>query len=167
MSPFEHGQFTFVIDAPIFVAREFMRHRTFSYNEVSGRYSELKPVFYLPGEARPLVQEGKVGNYEFSNGDDDQYIQTQLAHHTAASNAWTIYERLIEKGIAREVARNVLPVSLYTRFYATVNPRNLMAFLDLRLDPQALYEIREVASKMQRIFASTMPYTHSAWKSVL
>ena len=163
MSPFEHGQFTFVIDAPIFVAREFMRHRTFSYNEVSGRYSQLDPVFYLPGEDRPLVQAGKVGDYTFNDGDEDQYIEVQVSHHEAASNAWTLYEWMTGEGIAREVARNVLPVSTFTRWFATVNPRNLMAFLDLRTDPQALHEIREVAEAMRVIFAEHMPLTHAAW----
>lgn len=165
MSPFEHGSFTFFIDCPIFVAREFHRHRTFSYNEVSARYTELSPKFYVPSEERPLVQEGKVGSYTFVAGSEEQKQKVSKAVRTVYGLAWLSYRVMKKMGVANEVARIVLPVGIYTQFYATVNPRNLMHFLELRNDEQALYEIREVAMQMERIFAEAMPLTYDAYKA--
>ncbi len=165
MSPFEHGSFTFFIDTPIFVAREFMRHRTMSFNEVSGRYTTLNNRFYVPPAERPLIQTGKVGAYVFESGSNEQYAlaRTHLERH--AEDAWKRYEAMMQNGIAREVARNVLPVNTMTQFYATVNPRNLMQFLGLRDDRHALWEIREVAVQMDAIFKDAMPLTHKAYRA--
>lgn len=165
MSPFEHGQMTFFIEVPIFVAREWMRHRTWSYNEWSGRYAELEPHFYVPSEARPLVQHGKVGEYTFVEGTADQHDYMTTATQQAYENAWGAYQNMLSAGIAKEVARNVLPVGIYTKFYATVNPRNLMAFLSLRTDPTALEEIRVAAEAVELIFKDLMPLTHAAYSS--
>jgi thymidylate synthase (FAD) len=164
MSPFEHGSFTFFIDTPIFVAREFMRHRTFSYNETSGRYKKLEPRFYLIDSERPVVQQGKVGAYRFDGGTDEQYGYTFASTTQAYQNSWGAYENMLKAGIAREVARNVLPVGTMTQFYATANPRNIMQFLLLRNDDNALYEIREVAKAIEEHFAKAMPYTYEAYK---
>lgn len=163
MSPFEHGSFTFIVKTPIFVAREFMRHRTFSYNELSGRYTELPQNFYMPTEDRPVRQTGKVGSYSFEPGTYDQYAAIRGMERTY-QECWDKYQSMLNLGIAREVARNVLPVGIYTSFFATCNPRNLMQFLDLRLDPQAQYEIRQVAGQMETHFAETMPLTYRAWR---
>lgn len=163
MSPFEHGSFTFFVDTPIFVAREFMRHRTGSYNEVSGRYTELKPRFYVAAEDRPLVQQGKVGNYYFVPGTKSQYDYLSTMSRQAYENAWGAYQNMLNAGVAREVARDVLPVGIMTQFYVTMSPRNLMQFLTLRNAPNALYEIREVAVKMENIFAEAMPFTYEAY----
>lgn len=164
MSPFEHGSFTFKIDTPIFVAREFMRHRTWSYNETSGRYKELSPRFYLVDSDRPLAQKGKVGAYRFDAGTPEQYgtvfAQTQISY----SHAWRSYQEMLAAGVAKEVARNVLPVGTMTQFYATANPRNVMQFLLLRNDPNALHEIREVAVEIENLFAEAMPLTYEAFK---
>lgn len=163
MSPFEHGHFTFKIDAPIFVVREFHRHRTASYNEVSGRYTEMKPRFYCADVAR--VQKGKMGNYYFEEGTSEQtaiYLQTKRA---SAEHEWEVYHARIEAGIAKEQAREELPLSLMTQFYVTMNPRNLMQFLTLRNDKHALKEIRDVAVKMEQIFAQEMPLTYMAYKT--
>lgn len=164
-SPFEHGQFTFVVEAPIFVAREFMRHRTFSYNEISGRYTVLPHRYYLPATDRPLVQSGKVGAYTFGPGTPEQVSLVEQTVRESTRAAHTAYAALLEAGIAREVARDVLPVSTMTTFWATANPRNLMHFLGLRSAPDALHEIRQVAGAMERIFAETMPLTHRAWRA--
>src|SRR6478735_1600757 len=164
MSPFEHGDFTFFIDCPIFVAREFMRHRTFRFNEVSGRYKELEPKFYLPSEARPLVQTGKVGAYTFEEGSNKQKRKVQKWHKRVYRIAWFGYKAMTKCGVANEVARNILPVGTYTQFYASVNPRNLMHFISLRSDPTALEEIRVVAEAMELILASEMPLTHAAFR---
>lgn len=164
-SPFEHGQFTFIVNTPIFVAREFMRHRTFSYNEVSGRYTVLDRAYYLPSASRPMLQDGKVGSYTFTPAPAElsaTVIDTIRQSTLAADQA---YRRLLDLGVAREVARDVLPVNTMTTFWATVNPLNLMRFLDLRTADDALYEIREVADQMEACFAKAMPITHAAWKA--
>lgn len=161
MSPFEHGHFTFKVDVPLFVAREFMRHRTASYNEVSGRYTEMKPRFYAGDAAR--VQEGKPGAYYFKKGSDDQTALYRQTKRKATKKAWETYQERLEAGIAKEQAREELPLSLMTQFYVTMNPRNLMQFLTLRNDKHALKEIRDVAVKMEEIFKKQMPLTHEAF----
>lgn len=163
MSPFEHGSFTFLIDCPLFVAREFHRHRTFSYNEVSGRYSELKPRFFIPASDRPLIQKGKVGAYTFEAGTEDQHNSVVNLTEESYVRAWLNYQEMLEAGIAKEVARNVLPVGLFTQFYATANPRNVMQFLTLRNDSHALAEIRDVAVQMEGHLANAMPMTYNAY----
>ena len=162
MSPFEHGQFTFLVDCPMDVRTEFQRHRTFSYNEVSGRYTVLKPRFYIPPKGRPVVQQGKTGNYFFV---EDEQLRSEYADDLREKNKWDWehYQRQLNKGIAKEVARKGLPMNMMTQFYATVNPRNLMAFLELRTDPQAMIEIQQVAHDMEAALAHTMGYTYSAW----
>lgn len=164
MSPFEHGSFTFFIDTPLFVAREFMRHRTFSYNETSGRYKQLEPRFYLIADDRPLKQTGKVGSYRFEDGDAEQYGEVYAQTTMAYTESWNAYQHMLEKDVAKEVARNVLPVGIMTQFYATANPRNIMQFLLLRNDPNALKEIRDVAVKIEEAFAEQMPLTYAAFK---
>jgi len=163
MSPFEHGSFTFFCDVPIFVAREFMRHRTFSYNEVSGRYTQLKPKFYLPSNERPVVQQGKVGNYYFTAGTDEQYVQMIARKKQTIELEWQNYQEQLDLGIAREVARDELGVGIYTQFYATCNPRNLMQFLTLRTASNALFEIRDTAEQMEDFLELQMPLTFKAF----
>jgi thymidylate synthase (FAD) len=163
MSPFEHGIFKFYIDCPIFVAREFMRHRTFSFNEVSGRYKKLDGRFYVPSNERPLVQEGKVGAYTFVAGTNSQYARARRQMESAYEMSWHAYEDMLEAGIAKEVARDVLPVSTMTQFYASVDPRNLMQFLTLRNDKHALYEIRQIAIQMEAALEVCMPLTYKAY----
>lgn len=165
MSPFEHGQMTFFIEVPIFVAREWMRHRTWSYNEWSARYSDLEAHFYVPTDSRPLVQVGKVGAYTFIEGSEKQKSETQFWAKVAYRMCWRAYRIMRGLGVAAEVARIVLPVGIYTKFYATVNPRNLMAFLDLRTDPTALEEIRDAAVQVENIFKELMPLTYEAYKT--
>jgi thymidylate synthase (FAD) len=164
LSPFEHGIFKFKVDVPLFVAREFHRHRTWSYNEVSGRYTEMKPRFYVPPRERPLVQEGKAGNYYFTEGSDEQYALVLSNIRNSTRDSYTYYERMLSHGIAKEVARDVLPLNLMTQFYATTNPRNLMQFLTLRNEDHALYEIRQVAVEMEKYLAELMPFTYEAFR---
>jgi thymidylate synthase (FAD) len=170
-SPFEHNQFTFYVSAPIFVFREFMRHRTFSYNEESGRYRRLEPVFYLPGPDRKLVQEGKPGRYVFVDGSERQHRLVQDTTRRVCTEAYRAYLEMLDAGVAREVARGVLPVSIYSTMYATCNARALMNFLSLRTRredsafpsfPQR--EIEMVAERMEEHFARAMPLTHAAWE---
>lgn len=163
-SPFEHGQFTFFIETPIFVAREFMRHRTWSYNEWSARYSELEPVFFCPSAERPLQQTGKIGEYKFIEGTIAQEAIVNKGFIDSYQSSWQNYQEMLAAGVAKEIARDVLPVATYTKFFASVNPLNLMRFLDLRADVQALEEIRNVAYKLRDIFEEQMPITASAWR---
>ena len=169
-TPFEHNSFTFLVGAPIFVFREFMRHRTFSYNEESARYRELAPVFYVPGPERNLVQEGKPGHYRFVPGTADQHELVTEATRSACETAYAAYRRMLDAGVAREVARGVLPVATYSSMYATCNARALMSFLSLRTAredarfrsyPQR--EIELVAEQMEGHFARLMPITHAAF----
>lgn len=162
MSPFEHGQFIFKVDVPLFVAREFHRHRTFSYNEVSGRYTQMQPRFYVGDVAR--VQHGKPGAYYFEDGTPDQSAYYLKSKEYMVEKAWQVYQDRLERGIAKEQAREDLPLSLMTQFYATANPRNVMQFLTLRNEKHALKEIRNVAVKMEEIFNETMPLTARSYR---
>jgi thymidylate synthase (FAD) len=161
MSPFEHGHMTVKVDAPLFVAREWHRHRTQSYNEVSGRYTEMKPRFFRGTTAR--VQKGKPGAYYFEDGTEEQTAIYLTSKQRVVDVAWEEYERRLEAGIAKEQAREDLPLSLMTQFYATANPRNWMQFLTLRTDKTALKEIRDVAYQVEYLFKHHMPLTYSAY----
>jgi thymidylate synthase (FAD) len=169
-SPFEHNSMTFYVQAPIFVFREFMRHRIASYNEESGRYRELNPVFYVPGPERNLVQVGKAGAYDFVPGTAEQ---TDLAVSEAkriATAAYESYQGMLAAGIAREVARIVLPLSIYSSMYVTMNARSLMNFLSLRTKREGSHfpsfpqrEIELAAEQMEAVFAELMPLTFAAF----
>lgn len=162
-SPFEHVTATMMLEIPIFVTREVHRHRTFSYNETSGRYSVLKPKFYAPHSDRPIIQIGKPGAYTFSKGSNEQYNILYPELRYSYQTAWDTYERLLEQGIAKEVARDVLPVSIYTAFYMTGNLRNWMSFLSLRTSSDALYEIREMAFKIEKQLHKIAPTCLNLW----
>ncbi|MFJ2868606.1 FAD-dependent thymidylate synthase [Kitasatospora sp. NPDC087314] len=171
-TPFEHNSMTFFISAPIFVFREFHRHRSgWSYNEESGRYRELQPVFYVPAEERKLVQQGRPGRYEFVDGTPEQHRTTTEAMEAAYREAYARYQEMLAAGVAREVARAVLPVGLFSSMYATCNSRSLMHFLSLRTKrensavpsfPQR--EIEMVAEQMEQEWARLMPLTHAAFE---
>jgi len=169
-SPFEHTSMTFYVQAPIFVFREFMRHRIASYNEESGRYKELSPVFYVPGEDRNLVQTGKPGAYDFLPGTAEQVALVQQEARTASLNAYESYQRMLEAGVAREVARIVLPLNIYSSMYVTMNARALMNFLSLRTKREGTHfpsfpqrEIEMCAEKMEEFWAQLMPQTYDAF----
>jgi len=169
-SPFEHTSFTFFISAPIFVFREFMRHRIASYNEESGRYRELKPVFYIPNKDRKLIQVGKTGHYTFEAGTDAQYELMVSEMKKAYTAAYDAYQRMLDAGIAREVARATLPVATYSSMYVTMNARALMNFLSLRTTAEGSHfpsypqrEIEMVGEKMEAFFAEKMPLVHAAF----
>lgn len=171
-SPFEHNSMTFYVQAPIFVFREFMRHRIASYNEESGRYRELRPVFYVPARERKLVQEGKPGHYVFVDGTAEQHDLVVEQTRSACAAAYAAYQRMLAAGVAREVARGVLPVATYSSMYVTMNARSLMNFLSLRTKregsafpsyPQR--EIEMVAEQMEALWAGLMPVTHAAFEA--
>ncbi|WKK71049.1 FAD-dependent thymidylate synthase [Rathayibacter oskolensis] len=168
-SLFEHNSMTFYVQAPIFVFREFMRHRIASYNEESGRYRELRPVFYVPGPERHLVQVGKPGAYSFEPGTPEQTELVVAETRRASIQAFEAYRRMLDQGVAREVARIVLPLNIYSSMYVTLNARSLMNFLscaparglDVPSFPQR--EIEMAAEQMERHFEQLMPLTAAAF----
>jgi thymidylate synthase (FAD) len=169
-TPFEHNAFTFFVEAPIFVFREFMRHRIASYNEESGRYKELNPVFYVPNEDRKLIQVGKPGAYTFEDGTAEQQMMVSNSTKRVAEEAYSEYQRMLEAGVAREVARAVLPVSIYSSMFVTMNARALMNFLSLRTVREGTTfpsypqrEIEMVAEEMEELFATIMPVTYETF----
>ena len=169
-SPFEHNSMTFYVQAPIFVFREFMRHRIASYNEESGRYRELRPVFYVPARERKLVQVGKPGAYDFIDGAPEQTVIVDEATREASAHAFAAYQRMLDAGVAREVARIVLPLNTYSSMYVTMNARSLMNFLSLRTKVEGSHfpsfpqrEIEMCAEKMEELWATLMPMTHAAF----
>lgn len=171
-SPFEHNSMTFYIQAPIFVFREFMRHRIASYNEESGRYRELRPVFYVPGSERKLAQVGKPGHYEFVAGTPEQHALVIKETEEVCRQAYAAYRRMLDAGIAREVARIVLPLTIYSSMYVTMNARSLMNFLSLRTQREDAHypsypqrEIELVAEQMEAEWARLMPLTHAAFEA--
>lgn len=169
-SPFEHANFTFFVRGPIFMWREHFRHRIASYNEESGRYKVLEPVFYVPGPERKLVQVGKTGAYEFVDGTTEQYDTVVAQTQEACRQAYAAYNAMLESGVAREVARIVLPLNIYSSAYVTINARSLMNFLSLRTtSPDSRFpsfpqrEIEMVGEKYEEHFKALMPLTHAAW----
>jgi thymidylate synthase (FAD) len=161
-SPFEHGYFRFIVKAPIFVVREHHRHRAgHSYNEWSGRYSKMEPEFYVPDFVR--TQTGKPGAYTFEPVDEEIREATRAELTENAQRAFAAYERMLEQGVAKEVARAVLPLSTYTKYYWSCNPRSLMHFCSLRNHEAAQHEIRLYAEAAESFLAREMPVTHAAF----
>jgi len=162
-TPFEHNSFRFHIRAPIFVAREWFRHRVGSFNEFSMRYAKATDDFYIPEPEDVRSQVGKPGAYSFEPVDDELAERTVRSCARCTSTAFETYERLVEAGVARELARSVIPVGAYTEFFWTVNAR---APDELRLTSRAetaQREIRRYADAVEQFFAARMPVTHAAF----
>ncbi|MCR4733613.1 MAG: FAD-dependent thymidylate synthase [Treponema sp.] len=157
-SPFEQVVMTFHVKMPIFVARQWVRHRTGRMNEVSGRYSIMKEEFYLPEEdkVQPQSTNNKQGRADeaFDKEKADEII-AQL--EKGQKDAYKNYSELIDSGLAREIARINLPLSLYTEFYWEMDLHNLFHFLKLRLDSHAQYEIRVYAEAILEICKKVAP----------
>lgn len=164
-TPFEHVIFKFRIKAPIFVTREWMRHRWSSFNEMSMRY-HVPPVidYYIPAYDKVRKQVGKPGSYSFEEIEDKQVKNTFYSlMQNSIDYADEAYRAMLEMGIAKEIARSVLPVAQYTEFIWTVNARSLINFLSLRNEEAAQYEIREFAGVIETLFAYALPFTHMAF----
>jgi thymidylate synthase (FAD) len=170
-TPFEQNSLKFKASAPLFVFYEFHRHRVgFSYNEESARYRTLQPVFYCPAPDRNLRQIGSPGKYTFEPGSYEQIAVTEAAHKRTAQQSWSEYQHLLDHGIAPEVARNVLPVSVYKTMVFTCNLRSLFAFLSLRwahplstVPTFPLREIEMVAEKMDEAARAEFPAAFQAF----
>ncbi len=159
-TPFEHSVFKFHIKCPLFVARQWFRHRIASYNEISGRYATLNEEFCLPEVLR--TQKAKNYRYERMAEPENSVLKGKMAAFYQA--AYDLYRELLQNGVAKEHARMVLPLALYTQFYWTINARALMNFLSLRLDKHAQDEIRHYAEAIAGVFAEYMPWTFDAFK---
>jgi thymidylate synthase (FAD) len=162
-TPFEHNSFRFHIRAPIFVAREWMRHRVGSFNEFSMRYARATDDFYVPAPEDVRTQVGKPGSYSFDPVSPEVAETTREELRTVYETAYAAYERLVDLGVARELARCALPVGAYTEFYWTVNARSLMNFVSLRAAETAQREIRRYAEDCEQFLAEKMPVTHAAF----
>jgi thymidylate synthase (FAD) len=162
-TPFEHNAFRFHVRCPIFVAREWFRHRVGSFNEFSMRYARASDEFYVPDAEDVRTQVGKPGAYSFEPVSDELAEQTREKLQEVYDAAYQTYEELVEAGVAREVARAALPVGAYTEFYWTVNARSLMNFISLRNSETAQREIRRYAEACERFLEEQMPVTYAAF----
>lgn len=160
LTPFEHSIFKFHIKCPIFVARQWFRHRWASYNEISGRYTEYPDEYYMPEKLRGQSEKDKQSS-EFIEIEGEKEILNEIKE--LQEKIFEFYKRLLEKGIAKELARIILPLSTYTEFYWTVNARSLMNFINLRTDIHAQWEIRQYAEVIAEIFKEKMPWTYEAF----
>ena len=154
----KHLSLTVKSNVPLFVRSEWHRHRTQSYNEVSGRYTEMLPRFWCGDKAR--IQKGKPGDYYFVDGTDEQTAAYHESKKRAVESAWTEYQYRLELGIAKEQAREDLPLSLMTQFYL----RNWLQFLALRDESHALKEIQAAAQQVATIVEEAAPLTYAAFK---
>ena len=162
-TPFEHNSFRFHVRAPIFVAREWFRHRVGSFNEFSMRYARATDDFYVPEPEDVRTQVGKPGSYSFEPVDPALAEATREELRAVYDAAYATYERLVERGVARELARLVMPVAAYTEFYWTINARSLMNFVSLRAAETAQREIRRYAEACERFLEEKMPVTYAAF----
>ncbi len=160
-TPFEHIVFTFHVKCPIFVARQWFRHRIASYNEISGRYTELKDEFYIPDKIRIPDEKDKQKSKPNDGRINEEEAKKLMIESFESS--YRTYQKLLEMGLAREMARIVLPLSIYTEFYWTVNARSLMNFLNLRADSHAQWEIQQYALAIASIFKEKCPWTFNAF----
>jgi len=164
-SPFEAVEFQFEVMAPIFVFRQWHRHRTWSYNELSARYRELPELFYVPDPA--IIGEQSTDNKQGRQAGDsdllsDRRFEAQLLEgHSEV--AFELYRSLLARGWPRELARSVLPLNTYSHMFAKVNLRNLLHFLDLRCDPHAQHEIRVYAEAIVELVSAVVPEVIAAW----
>lgn len=157
-SPFEMVQFKFFIKAPLFVVQQFLRHRTFSFNQESARYSVLEEEYYLPEHFRKQSAKNKQGSEGVL---DSEELFAEYQH--AVEQAFAAYHRLLEAGVAREMARMVLPVSTYTKLYVRGDLRNWLHFLELRMDDHAQQEIRQYAEAIHSLLYRFVPNVMASW----
>jgi thymidylate synthase (FAD) len=162
-TPFEHNAFRFHVRAPIFVAREWFRHRVGSFNEFSMRYAKATDDFYVPAPKDVRSQVGKPGSYSFEPVEPELAEAARDELQAVYEASFAAYERLVELGVARELARAVMPVGAYTEFYWTVNARSLMNFVSLRAAETAQREIQRYADACERFLAEEMPITYQAF----
>lgn len=162
-TPFEVVDFRFRVKCPLTVAREWLRHRMASYNEMSGRYMKLPKEWYLHPSDYIRTQTGKPNQYVFEKMPivEALFVQDLLDKHY--KKCWFLYEELLDIGVAREVARSVLPQAMMTQFTFKTNLRSLFNFISLRSDETAMQEIREYSQAMEPMIASVVPEAYNAF----
>lgn len=162
-SPFEQVVLTFHVKAPIFVMRQWARHRTARTNEISGRYSVLPEEFYMPDGLRLQSADNKQGSLDqiLPPEESDRLVEQM---DSSRQEMYKLYQDMLDKGVAREIARTVLPISLYTEIYWQIDLHNLFHFLRQRLDRHAQYEIREYARVMADIAKKVAPIAWDAFE---
>lgn len=165
-SPFESVMFTFEVKAPIFVLRQWHRHRTWSYNEISARYTELDEGFYLPETDKITTQSTDNKQMRTTEQHVGAYSEQQNIR-IGCEQMFKLYRGLLERGVPRELARSVLPVAAYSRMFATVDLHNLLHFLRLRMHAHAQYEIRVYAEAMLKLIQPVVPVTVAAFMESL
>jgi len=165
-SPFEAVTFTFEVKAPLFVFRQWHRHRTWSYNEVSARYSELPEEFYIP-ELSDITHQSTSNKQMRTSEQHDNALLMQSYMRKSMMDAFALYKELLTQGCPRELARAVLPTSTYSRMFATVDLHNLFHFLRLRLHEHAQKEIRVYAEAMLELVEPIVPYAVAAFKETM
>ncbi len=153
-SPLEHMVFTFSIHCPLFVRGQWHRHRTWSYNEISRRYTEIDMEFYTPVELRRQAENNRQASYSDPDFDGSALIREIRAHNEASLK---LYEHLLESGVCREQARGVLPQNMMVTFWGTVDLSNLLHFLELRDSDHAQGEIREYATAIKKLIKPYIP----------
>lgn len=160
-TPFESVTFTFEVKAPIFVFRQWHRHRTWAYNELSARYRELPEEVYVPE-----FRKQSLNNKQGSDGviDDINVAELSRGFRNSYRDAFEAYQFALSCGVSREVARCVLPVATYSHMFGTVNLRNLLHFIGLRSDPHAQYEIRVYSDAMLELIRPIVPVSVAAWE---
>jgi thymidylate synthase (FAD) len=161
MTPFEMVEFKFEVKCPLFIARQWMRHRGASYNEVSARYSQVSDCWYTPAEWRLQANKNKQG----SEGASQDWQLLTGQYDNACAFAYATYLGMLERGIAREQARMILPQSMYTTFIYKTDLRSLLNFLELRSDNHAQYEIREYANTICSLVERIVPATIELMKN--
>jgi thymidylate synthase (FAD) len=159
-TPFEHSFFKFHVKTPIFVMRQWIRHRMASYNEISARYTEVKDEFYVPSKWRAQDLKNKQGSVAAPTLDHAALTE---AFDKQIKAAMACYKDMLSKGVAREMARMILPVNSYTEFYWTINARALMNFVTLRADAHAQWEIQQYGEAVAQFFKQKMPWTYEAF----
>ena len=162
-TPFEGVVITLQVKCPIFVAREWMRHRIASYNEFSGRYSKMSSDFYVPSGDQLRSQVGKPGSYSFEPLPDGLAESTRAMIEENNGDALYTYDNFLEQGVAKEVARMVLPVNIYTSFTMVANLRSLFNFVSLRSHKDAMWEIRQYSEEVEKMLWLVAPVAYRAF----
>ena len=164
-SPFEMVRFKFHIKAPIFIARQWFRHRMANYNEISGRYTMLKNEMYIPEK---VSSQSKINKQLSANDnllEDTRIYNAFKSYMCDTENQFKHYEKMVDLGVSREIARIGLPLNTFTEFYFSIDLHNLMNFIKLRNAENAQYEIKEYANAIQNIIDPLCPITMNAYKN--
>ena len=158
-SPFEFVEFTFLVKCPIPIAKQWMRHRTWSYNEISRRYTDTNLEYYIPDPFRKQSVDNKQASIGAPALEDQQYHPTYWKYKLAIKSCFEAYDALLEDGVAKEQARFVLPQAVYTEFYAKTDLSNLLKFIRLRHDSHAQWEMQQYAKRLLELIEPIVPHT--------